>query len=118
MFERMIKHQDGEPCSNTCRHHVSHPCEECGRQDCKGVVYENTSIYQSYIYGNCVMTEVATISLVHAFETGISVEEACEWSETYHPRKYFSDYILSIKPISTGVFAFSIPLKSDNADCR
>ena len=37
---RKIQYQSGEPCSNTCRHHVSHPCEECCRQDCEGVVYE------------------------------------------------------------------------------
>ena len=32
-----IKVKDGEPCPNTgCRHHVTHPCELCGRMGARG----------------------------------------------------------------------------------
>lgn len=29
-------YKDGEPCSHSCLHHASHPCERCGRIGAKG----------------------------------------------------------------------------------
>ena len=35
--ERLIEWRDGEPCNHKgCIIHISHPCEECGRQGSKG----------------------------------------------------------------------------------
>ncbi len=28
--------EDGEPCSNFCELHVTHPCEKCGRKMARG----------------------------------------------------------------------------------
>lgn len=35
-----IKLLDGEPCDHIgCLHHISHPCERCGRIGGKGIAY-------------------------------------------------------------------------------
>ena len=35
-----VKYYDGQPCDHKgCLHHISHPCEGCGRIGGKGVVY-------------------------------------------------------------------------------
>jgi hypothetical protein len=40
---RGIEYADGEPCDHVgCRNHVSHPCENCGRIQAKGIARVRT----------------------------------------------------------------------------
>lgn len=40
-FKDQILYKDFQPCKHPgCAHHLSHPCEECGRMGARGVVYE------------------------------------------------------------------------------
>ncbi len=44
----MVKYQTGEPCSHIgCERHTTHPCEECGRVNARGIV--NLRSYSSTV---------------------------------------------------------------------
>ena len=39
-----IVYADGVPCGHAgCRHHLSHPCEGCGRVGARGIVLESAA---------------------------------------------------------------------------
>lgn len=51
----MRKYVDGEPCDHPgCCHHVTHPCEGCGRIGCKSFNHKN----ESYSPGITLVSEI------------------------------------------------------------
>lgn len=45
IIPRKVLYRDGEPCNHKgCQNHISHPCEECGRINALGIVYEYPKI--------------------------------------------------------------------------
>ena len=41
MKDNKILYLDGEPCNHFgCKHHLLHPCENCGGINARGVVYK------------------------------------------------------------------------------
>ncbi len=58
-------------------------------------------------------TLIATIDLVWAFDNGVSVDDAVEWSEKYHPTKYFCAHA-SRPSESEACWEVSLPLLCNN----
>jgi len=51
MKDNKILYLDGEPCNHFgCKHHLLHPCENCGRINARGVVYKTK--LKGYILDN------------------------------------------------------------------
>jgi len=44
--EPVLKYRDKEPCKHKgCQHHISHPCEECGRTGAEGEVWTEKGLF-------------------------------------------------------------------------
>lgn len=58
-------------------------------------------------------TEIATLDLPWAFANGVTVDEAFNWSEKYHPTKYFRAH--GSEPMETDAcWKVRLPLEKDN----